>query len=79
MKKRLYAFLLVSFLMAAPLAARQTATPWVTYTPPSGKFTVLFPAAPKTGHQTTNDGGLISEVDTYTSSEKGIFSSTTCI
>src|SRR5579864_2825907 len=73
MQKKLSAFLLLSIFAAASLTARQAAQPWVAYTPPSGKFTALFPTEPKAGHQTINDGGLITEVDTYISSEKGIF------
>ncbi|MFZ0820585.1 MAG: hypothetical protein WAM91_10990 [Candidatus Acidiferrales bacterium] len=73
MQNKFSAYLILSFLMAALLAARQTPQTWVTYTPPSGKFTALFPTEPKADHQTTNDGGLITEVYTYLSSEKGIF------
>jgi hypothetical protein len=73
MQKKLSAFLLLSFLVAGSLAARQTSQPWVSYTPPSGKFTVLFPTGPKVDHQTTNDGGLITEVDTYLSRDAGAF------
>ncbi len=73
MRKKFSACLLLSWLMAASLSARQAPQPWVKYTPPSGKFTALFPTEPKADHQTTNDGGLIAEVDTYLSSEKGIF------
>jgi len=72
MQKKFPAYLLLSLLIAASLAARQAAQPWVTYTPPSGKFTALFPAAPKPGHQTTKTGDLIAEVYTYIASEKGI-------
>jgi hypothetical protein len=73
MQKKLPAFLFLLLLMAASLAARQAPQPWVTYTPPSGKFTALFPTEPKAEHQTTNDGGLMTEVDTYISSDKGAF------
>jgi len=73
MRRKLPPFLLLSFLMAASLQARQAPQPWITYTPPSGKFTALFPTEPKVDHQNTNDGGLMTEVDTYLSSEKGIF------
>jgi hypothetical protein len=74
MHKKIPALLLLSSLMAASLAARQAPQPWVSYTPPSGKFTAFFPTEPKVDHQNTNDGGLMTEVDTYLSSDKGIFS-----
>jgi hypothetical protein len=73
MQKKFSAYLFLTLLMAASLAARQAAQPWVTYTPPAGKFTALFPAQPKADHQTMSDGGPIIEVDTYTSIDKGIF------
>jgi len=74
MRMKVSAYLLLSWLMAASLAAQQAAQPWVKYTPPTGKFSALFPTEPKADHQTTRDGGLITEVYTYISSEKGIFS-----
>ena len=73
MPKEFSACLVLSFLMSMSLAARQAAQPWVTYTPPSKNFTALFPATPKADHQTMNDGGPITEVDTYTSIGNGIF------
>jgi hypothetical protein len=73
MQKRFSACLVLSFLMSMSLAARQAAQPWVTYAPPSKNFTALFPATPKADHQTMNDGGPITEVDTYTSIGNGIF------
>lgn len=72
MHKKFSALLLLSWLMAAPLAARLGAQPWVKYSPPSGKFTALFPAEPKADHQTTKDGDAATEVYTYIASEKGI-------
>ncbi len=73
MQKKFAAYLILSLLLATSLVARQTPQTWVTYTPPSGKFTAQFPTAPKADHQATNDGGLITEVYTYMSSENGIF------
>jgi hypothetical protein len=72
MQKKFSAYLLLLLLMAASLSARQTGPAWVTYTPPSGKFTALFPSEPKAGHQTTKTGDLTAEVYTYIASEQGI-------
>lgn len=76
MQKKISAYLVLLFLMAGSLAARQAAKPWVTYTPPSGKFTALFPVQPKADHQTISGDGLFTEVDAYTSisSDNTIFS-----
>jgi hypothetical protein len=73
MQTKFSAYLLLLLLMATSLAARQAAQTWVTYTPPSGKFMALFPVQPKADHQTINDGGPITDVDTYLSSASGIF------
>jgi hypothetical protein len=73
MQKKFSAYLFLTLLMSASIAARQAAQPWVTYTPRSKNFTALFPTAPKAGHQSMNDGGPITEVDTYTSIANGIF------
>jgi hypothetical protein len=72
MQKKFPSYLLLSLLMAASLAARQAAQPWVKYAPPSGRFTAMFPSEPKPGHQTTKTGDLTTEVYTYIASEKGI-------
>lgn len=71
--------LLSSLLMAASLAARQAAKPWVTYTPPAKNFTALFPTAPSPDHQTINDGGLINEVYSYISSENRVIFFVNCM
>jgi hypothetical protein len=71
-QKKFSAYLFLTLLMAASLAARQAAQPWVTYTPPSKNFTAQFPTEPKVDHQTVNDGGPITEVDTYTSIYDGM-------
>jgi len=79
MQKKFVAYLILplafSVFMAASLAARQAAKPWVTYTPPAKNFTVQFPVEPKPDHQTLKDGGLITEVFSYisVSSGNGIF------
>jgi hypothetical protein len=76
MHKKFASYLILSLafsmFMAASLAARQTPQTWVTYTPPSGKFTAQFPAEPKPDHQTSKDGGLTTEVYTYMWADKGV-------
>lgn len=76
MHKKFASYLILSLafstFLAASLAARQTPQTWVTYTPPSGKFTTQFPAEPKPGHQTSKDGGLTTEVYTYMWADKGV-------
>jgi hypothetical protein len=76
MQKKFASYLILSLafstFLAASLAARQTPQTWVTYTPPSGKFTAQFPAEPKPDHQTSKDGGLTTEVYTYMWADKGV-------
>jgi hypothetical protein len=73
MQKKFAAYLIASLVVATVHAAQQAPQNWVTYTPPTGRFTAQFPAAPTPDHAAMNDGGLIVTVDTYIASSNGMF------
>lgn len=70
MQKKLAAYLILALLCAASLTARQAAPAWVTYTPPSKKFTVQFPVAPEADHRALGTG-LFTALDEYISAQHG--------
>lgn len=70
MQKKLPAYLILALLCAESLTARQADQAWVTYTPPTRKFTVQFPIAPEADHRAIGTG-LFTALDEYISAQHG--------